>query len=412
MNQREPSNEFRRDSDIRDLKSHPDHESEISKINEIRFVALLAGKIQAGAMPAVLVRILGPVVGMGVVHCENGVNQKPGVDDRESCQTDVFAQLGSRGPLGRPEQERDCKQAGAGADEHKAEYYRSARVLELCGQDGEFCVRENDSNPREQNRCGGKGIPRKDDLQRNPMQAHGCHENDHANSEGDSHSAVCIKVQDKFFHRRLAGIKKSVYGRFFAERRGSKLKGVVETRVECDETLHYVCKNQGLLLSFTCTGVSFSNGSNGMGLIMLSLIGILPAVYALDLDTSSQALKNLEIAVQPVTDILDKYAKDRPATADEAKDELSSFLKTTGHLSDKTFGAIAVEIQNLQSKLQGKSKFSDVPKEQRSDLRTAIYLVHSSITKLRKQHLITDKTDDAALGLFASGLKSTSVGQS
>jgi PiT family inorganic phosphate transporter len=149
-----------------------------------------------------------------------------------------------------------------------------------------------------------------------------------------------------------------------------------------------------------------------MGLIMLILIGILPAVYALDLDTSSQALKNLEIAVQPVTEILDKYAKDRPATADEAKDELSAFLKTTGHLSDKTFGAIAVEIQNLQSKLQGKSKFSDVPKEQRSDLRTAIYLVHSSITKLRKQHLITDKTDDAALGLFASGLKSTSVGQS
>jgi len=40
-------------------------------------------------------------------------------------------------------------------------------------------------------------------------------------------------------------------------------------------------------------------------------------------------------------------------------------------------------------------------------LRTTIYLVHASITKLRKQHLITDKQDDAALGLFASGLKST-----
>jgi inorganic phosphate transporter, PiT family len=107
-----------------------------------------------------------------------------------------------------------------------------------------------------------------------------------------------------------------------------------------------------LLLIFTCTGVSFSHGSNdgqkGMGLIMLILIGILPAVYALDLGTSSQALKNLETAIQPVTEIVNKYAKDRPATADEAKDELSAFLKTTGHLSDKTFGAIAVEIQNLQ----------------------------------------------------------------
>jgi PiT family inorganic phosphate transporter len=86
---------------------------------------------------------------------------------------------------------------------------------------------------------------------------------------------------------------------------------------------------------------------------------------------------------------------------------LSAFLKTTGHLSDKTFGAIAAQIQNLQSKVQGKSTFSEVPKEERSDLRTTIYLVHASITKLRKQHLITDKQDDAALGLFVSGLKST-----
>jgi inorganic phosphate transporter, PiT family len=166
-----------------------------------------------------------------------------------------------------------------------------------------------------------------------------------------------------------------------------------------------------LLLIFTCTGVSFSHGSNdgqkGMGLIMLILIGILPAVYALDLGTSSHALENLETAIQPVKEIVDKYTKDRAATPDEAKDELSAFLKTNGRLSDKTFGAIGFEIQNLQSKLQGKTQFSEVPKEERSDLRTTIYLVHASITKLRKQHLIADKQDDAALGLFASELKST-----
>jgi PiT family inorganic phosphate transporter len=135
-----------------------------------------------------------------------------------------------------------------------------------------------------------------------------------------------------------------------------------------------------------------------MGLIMLILIGILPAVYALDLGTSSHALKNLETAIQPVIEIVDKYSKDRPATPEEAKDELSAFLKTTGHLSDKTFGAVAAQIQNLQSKVQGKSTFNQVPKEERSDLRTTIYLVQASITKLRKQHLITDKQDDAALG--------------
>jgi PiT family inorganic phosphate transporter len=166
-----------------------------------------------------------------------------------------------------------------------------------------------------------------------------------------------------------------------------------------------------LVLIFTCTGVSFSHGSNdgqkGMGLIMLILIGILPAVYALDLNTSPESLKALESAVRPVTEIVDKYVNYRPATQEEAKDELSTFLKTTGKLSDKTYGAIAVEIQDLQSRLEGKNKLSDVPKEQRAALRTAIYLVDASIAKLKKQHLITDPQDSAVLGLFASGWKST-----
>ena len=44
------------------------------------------------------------------------------------------------------------------------------------------------------------------------------------------------------------------------------------------------------LLILTCTGVSFSHGSNdgqkGMGLIMLIMIGVIPGAFALNLDTS------------------------------------------------------------------------------------------------------------------------------
>jgi inorganic phosphate transporter, PiT family len=166
-----------------------------------------------------------------------------------------------------------------------------------------------------------------------------------------------------------------------------------------------------LILICTCTGVSFSHGSNdgqkGMGLIMLILIGILPAVYALNLSTSSESLKNLQSAIQPVKEIVEKLVKARPATSEEAKDELSAYLKTTGHLSDKTFGALAMQIQDLQSKLEGKSTFNEVPKEQRSGLRSTIYLVDSTVIKLGKQHAITDPPDAAALGLFAKGWKAT-----
>ena len=51
------------------------------------------------------------------------------------------------------------------------------------------------------------------------------------------------------------------------------------------------------LLVGTCTGVSFAHGSNdgqkGMGLIMLILVGIVPTVFALDLDTSQATLQRL-----------------------------------------------------------------------------------------------------------------------
>ena len=50
-----------------------------------------------------------------------------------------------------------------------------------------------------------------------------------------------------------------------------------------------------LLLIGTCTGVSFAHGSNdgqkGMGLIMLVLIGIVPAAYALDLTAGSAEIE-------------------------------------------------------------------------------------------------------------------------
>jgi phosphate/sulfate permease len=56
------------------------------------------------------------------------------------------------------------------------------------------------------------------------------------------------------------------------------------------------------VLVATCTGVSFAHGSNdgqkGMGLIMLVLIGIVPASYALDLHASSADLARTAAAAR------------------------------------------------------------------------------------------------------------------
>src|ERR1700712_3215008 len=51
------------------------------------------------------------------------------------------------------------------------------------------------------------------------------------------------------------------------------------------------------LLVFTCTGVSFAHGSNdgqkGMGLIVLILVGIVPATFALNMSTDSATLDKI-----------------------------------------------------------------------------------------------------------------------
>src|SRR6202789_2382203 len=59
------------------------------------------------------------------------------------------------------------------------------------------------------------------------------------------------------------------------------------------------------LLVLTCTGVSFSHGSNdgqkGMGLIMLILIGIIPATFAVNLDTNADLIKDIATNSQAIS---------------------------------------------------------------------------------------------------------------
>jgi PiT family inorganic phosphate transporter len=91
------------------------------------------------------------------------------------------------------------------------------------------------------------------------------------------------------------------------------------------------------ILILTCTGVSFAHGSNdgqkGMGLIMLILVGIMPAVFALNLQLDPKDVAGIEQGEGQVAAVLQKYVKDRPADQKEAEVELSAFLKTTGKLT-------------------------------------------------------------------------------
>ena len=193
-------------------------------------------------------------------------------------------------------------------------------------------------------------------------------------------------------------------------------------------------------LMLTCTGVSFAHGSNdgqkGMGLLLLILVGILPAEYALNLRTTPAELRKLESTAALVQPMLDQraasaandpaaraaVATERPATtgkveaamkksefsagdpaqqggamADDSK-ELSQYLATDGKLTSTTFAAVASVNHDLLDLVKGKDSLRKVPDGDRKRLRTDFYLVDQTLAKLMKTHQVPQPQDQKLLG--------------
>jgi len=149
------------------------------------------------------------------------------------------------------------------------------------------------------------------------------------------------------------------------------------------------------LLVLTCTGVSFAHGSNdgqkGMGLIMLILVGIVPLTFAVDLSTSPKTVADLTATTQTISYQMDRHA---PGVAmgggPIAASELSSYLKTSGKVTDRTFSAIGTKCREISELLTGRTSLSDLPAADRSTLRSDLYLASESLGKLIKQHKLED----------------------
>jgi PiT family inorganic phosphate transporter len=158
------------------------------------------------------------------------------------------------------------------------------------------------------------------------------------------------------------------------------------------------------LLMLTCTGVSFAHGSNdgqkGMGLIMLILVGILPGMFALDLDTDSSAIAQLMATSNSVVPVLQQSTLNNQA----ANDELSSFIKPDGKVSNQTFAALSTKSQTIGKKLDHKTNFKELSKEELSALRTDMYLVSGAIGKLDKAKQFANDQQKAVLSGYKKQL--------
>ncbi len=175
------------------------------------------------------------------------------------------------------------------------------------------------------------------------------------------------------------------------------------------ETAGQDSKPPGLIrgiLILTCTGVSFSHGSNdgqkGMGLIMLILIGIVPGAFALKADTDSASIAALAAQGQKVALVLQANTEGTTLSQEEADAELSAFLKGKAPKSAKTYAAISTDAAAAAAFLDGKSSIADIASADRRTLRTELYMASEAIGKLNKAKKLDDVSDAKALTGFKS----------
>jgi PiT family inorganic phosphate transporter len=111
-----------------------------------------------------------------------------------------------------------------------------------------------------------------------------------------------------------------------------------------------------------CTGVSFAHGSNdgqkGVGLVMLILMGIVPAGFALNLELGEPALTKAHRAIDTVEQTL--------AASPEA-------------------GEVRTRLQKLEADLGAATNVREVPAERRGDVRRDLLLVDAELKKLAKE---------------------------
>jgi phosphate/sulfate permease len=135
-------------------------------------------------------------------------------------------------------------------------------------------------------------------------------------------------------------------------------------------------------LVLTCTAVSFFHGQNdgqkGVGLIMLILIGVVPAYFALDQTITTDKLKQPLAQIESVINSIDSV-------------HLSS--------SDKKryTGLLAMQAE-LKGHFANASTLKDVPKGERFEVRKDIMLMDSDLKSLmNKEDVRLSKTDKETL---------------
>ena len=140
------------------------------------------------------------------------------------------------------------------------------------------------------------------------------------------------------------------------------------------------------LLILTCTGVSFSHGSNdgqkGMGLIMLILIGTVPTAYALNRALPQDKVDSFVAVSQAASKVVEGKAAGY-AVMGNPRPAVTNYI-TTKTIGEGTYPSLAVLIKDVANQVQTYGSIEKVPATAAGNTRNDMYLTAEAVKRLSK----------------------------
>jgi len=141
------------------------------------------------------------------------------------------------------------------------------------------------------------------------------------------------------------------------------------------------------LLILTCSGVSFSHGSNdgqkGMGLIMLILIGTVPTAYALNHAVTPRDVQQFIVASDNAGQIFNAHADPKGILGPDARATVTDYIRTK-QLQPDTMIALRELVQDLSHEVALYREFKSVPAREQTNVRNDMYVVSEAIRLMQK----------------------------
>jgi PiT family inorganic phosphate transporter len=140
------------------------------------------------------------------------------------------------------------------------------------------------------------------------------------------------------------------------------------------------------LLILTCTGVSFTHGSNdgqkGMGLIMLILIGTVPTAYALNHATTYQDSQDFIAVSIQAADTLTKYVSPNAVVSD-AHDDVTNYIRDK-NFTPNTMLALRTLVSDIGNETALYKELKNIPNDQVRNFRNDLYVISEALRLMHK----------------------------